>query len=77
MRGMDIILRRSPVPVIPVALKGLWGSYFSRHRGKACKGLPNRFWSRLEIEAGAPVEAAQATADRLQQEVTRLRGDFR
>ncbi|WP_181388355.1 MFS transporter [Vibrio albus] len=77
MRGMDIILRRSPVPVIPMALKGLWGSYFSRYKGRACKGLPERFWSKLEIEAGAPVDPKQATADIMQKKVARLRGDFR
>lgn len=40
MRGMDIILRRSPVPVIPMAVKGLWGSYFSRYKAvlvRACQ----------------------------------------
>lgn len=25
MRGMDVILRRTPVPVVPMALRGLWG----------------------------------------------------
>lgn len=54
MRGMDIILRRSPVPVIPVALKGLWGSYFSRYKGRACKGLPTRFWSSSKSKLASP-----------------------
>jgi 1-acyl-sn-glycerol-3-phosphate acyltransferase len=77
MRGVDIILKRSPVPVIPMALKGLWGSYFSRYRGRACKGLPRRFWSRLEIEAGAPVEPGQADRARLRELVCQLRGEYR
>ncbi|MDE1334363.1 MFS transporter [Vibrio aestuarianus] len=77
MRGMDIILKRSPVPVIPMALKGLWGSYFSRVKGQACRGLPTRFWSRLEIEAGEPVEPLQATTQLMQEKVTQLRGDWR
>lgn len=77
MRGMDIILRRSSVPVIPMALKGLWGSYFSRHKGRACKGLPCRFWSKLEIEAGPPVEPQAASAITMRQKVMDLRGHFR
>lgn len=77
MRGMDIILKRSPVPVIPVALKGLWGSYFSRYKGKACKGLPSRFWSRLEIEAGEPVSPKLATTTLMHEKVSALRGDWR
>ena len=40
MRGMDIILKRSPVKVVPIALKGMWGSYFSRHKGAACQVCP-------------------------------------
>ncbi len=77
MRGMDLILRRSPVPVIPMALKGLWGSYFSRHKGRACKGLPARFRSQLEIEAGEPVPPAQATSEAMFQRVLALRGDWK
>ncbi len=77
MRGMDIILRRSPVPVIPVALKGLWGSYFSRYKGRACKGLPTRFWSKLEIEAGEPVSPDIATTTLMHEKVSALRGDWR
>ncbi len=77
MRGLDIILKRSPVAVVPLALKGLWGSYFSRYRGRACKGLPRRFWSRLEIEAGSAVPAEQATSKVMFDEVAKLRGDWR
>lgn len=77
MRGMDLILKRSPVPVIPVALKGLWGSYFSRYKGAACKGLPKRFWSKIEIEVGQPVMPEQATTSVMQQKVAQLRGDWR
>ena len=77
MRGMDIILRRSPVPVVPMALKGLWGSYFSRYKGSACKGRPRRFWSRLEIEAGKPILPENVTTQIMHKKVTELRGDKR
>lgn len=61
MRGLDLILHRSPVPVVPLALKGLWGSYFSRYKGRACQGVPRRFRSQLEIEAGMPVAQSKPT----------------
>ncbi|MGJ7092944.1 MFS transporter [Vibrio hannami] len=77
MRGVDIILKRSPVPVIPMALKGLWGSYFSRHKGRACKGLPTRFRAKLEVEAGEPIPASSANCDHLKAVVSELRGDYR
>ncbi len=76
MRGMDIVLRRSPVPVIPMALKGLWGSYFSRYKGRACQGRPTRFWSKIEIEAGVPVAPQDATTQLMQHKVAELRGDW-
>ncbi|PQJ59924.1 MFS transporter [Vibrio chagasii] len=77
MRGMELIIRRSPVPVIPMALKGLWGSYFSRYKGRACKGLPTRFWTKLEIEAGEPISPADASCETLRQAVADLRGSQR
>ncbi|KJY83495.1 acyl-phosphate glycerol 3-phosphate acyltransferase [Vibrio galatheae] len=77
MRGMDIILKRSSVPVIPIALKGLWGSYFSRYKGTACRGLPTRFWSKIEIEAGEPVAPNHASTTVMHDKVAELRGDWR
>ncbi|MEZ8517070.1 MFS transporter [Vibrio cyclitrophicus] len=77
MRGMELIIRRSPVPVIPMALKGLWGSYFSRFKGRACKGLPTRFWTKLEIEAGEPILPKDANCETLRQAVADLRGSNR
>ncbi|MFA0541780.1 MFS transporter [Vibrio sp. 10N.222.52.B7] len=77
MRGMELIIKRSPVPVIPMALKGLWGSYFSRYKGRACKGLPTRFWTKLEIEAGEPISPKQASCETLRQSVSDLRGSLR
>ena len=77
MRGMELIIKRSPVPVIPMALKGLWGSYFSRYKGRACKGLPTRFWTKLEIEAGEPISPKEASCETLQQSVSNLRGTLR
>ncbi|QUJ68250.1 MFS transporter [Photobacterium sp. GJ3] len=77
MRGIDLILRRSPAPVIPMALQGLWGSYFSREGGKALVKWPKRFWSRVTIVAGEPVNAQEATSGNLRETVMALRGEAR
>lgn len=71
---MNRILQETPVPVIPLALQGLWGSFFSRDPNK---GFFKRLWSRVTIVAGAaiPVEAAQPEA--LREQVSLLRGDSR
>ncbi|RWX56664.1 MFS transporter [Photobacterium chitinilyticum] len=77
MRGIDLIIKRSNVPVIPVALQGLWGSYFSREGGRALLKLPKRFWSKVCIVAGSPIHAEQASSTILREQVLALRGDNR
>jgi 1-acyl-sn-glycerol-3-phosphate acyltransferase len=76
-QGIERIIQRDPVPVYPMALRGVWGSFFSRRDGPAMAKLPRRFWSRIELVVGEPVPAKQVTAALLQQKVTELRGDFR
>jgi 1-acyl-sn-glycerol-3-phosphate acyltransferase len=75
--GVERILEDTPVPVIPMALRGLWGSWFSRSDGVAMVKLPKRFWSKVEIAVGAPVPATEATSERLFADVKALRGDQR
>ena len=70
--GIATILERNPVPVIPMALRGLWGSFFSRDPHK---GFFRRFWSRVCLVAGEPVNPDEASAERLHGQVRSLRGD--
>ncbi|MDP9142362.1 MAG: MFS transporter [Pseudomonadota bacterium] len=75
--GVERVLATTPVPVIPVALRGLWGSLFSRRDNFLKRArLPRRFWSRVEIVAGPPIPAAQASAAVLEEKVRTLRGDM-
>ena len=75
--GIEKILQRTPVPVIPMALRGLWGSFFSHKDGSAFSTLPRRFWSRVSVVAGNPVAAAEVKAEALQETVLDLRGEAR
>ncbi|EAR56420.1 Hypothetical acyltransferase protein [Photobacterium sp. SKA34] len=75
MRGIDLIIKRSNVTVIPVALQGLWGSYFSREGGVALLKWPKRFWSQVTIVAGECLSSQEANSQLLYQQVTQLRGD--
>ena len=76
-RGVEKILERRPVPVVPMALRGLWGSFFSRRDGKGpMTKLPRRFWSRIEVVVTAPVPGDDASATSLQKIVAGLRGDW-
>ncbi|WP_130871965.1 MFS transporter [Pseudomonas bubulae] len=69
--GVMRILERTPVPVIPMALQGLWGSFFSRDPHK---GFFHRLWSRVTLVAGTPIAAGEATQKLLRERVMALRG---
>lgn len=76
--GISRILERNPVPVIPVALSGLWGSIFSRRDKGAISILRNaRPFRRISITAGQPVNASQAAPDSLRANMLTLRGEVR
>ena len=76
--GIRRVVRRTPVPVVPMALRGLWGSFFSRKDGPAMsRPLRRGLFSSIALVATSPVEPAAATPDNLQQIVAGLRGDRR
>jgi 1-acyl-sn-glycerol-3-phosphate acyltransferase len=72
--GIERIIRRNPVLVVPMALRGLWGSFFSHKDGPAMKGLPKRFWSAIELAAGPFVTPPHVSAPELQARVAALHG---
>ena len=75
--GITRILARNPVPVVPMALRGLWGSFFSRKHGPAMtKPFRRGVLSKIELITGTTVPAAEALPERLQTDVTALRGDW-
>jgi 1-acyl-sn-glycerol-3-phosphate acyltransferase len=73
-RGLERALAKDPVPVIPMALGGMWGSFFSRYHGRAMSKPFRRFWSRVDLQIAPPVPATEATAERLQTVVASLLG---
>jgi 1-acyl-sn-glycerol-3-phosphate acyltransferase len=73
--GVSEIVRRSPAPVIPMALRGLWGSVFSRHEEVHLpRPVQKGVMSRLTLAVGEPLDPASVTPEGLQQIVTDLRG---
>lgn len=76
--GISRILEGNPVPVVPMALSGLWGSFFSRVDGVAMKTPFRRgLFSDIALNVGEAVSAAEATPEYLQTEVLALRGECR
>jgi 1-acyl-sn-glycerol-3-phosphate acyltransferase len=55
--GIERLLKESPVPVVPMALNGMWGSFFSY---------------KVTLTAGPLQTAATATAASLEKEVKKL-----
>ena len=75
-RGVERILAKRPVPVVPLALKGMWSSMWSRRDTRLGQlRLPRRLNAKVEVEAGVPVPGAEATAELLEARVRELRGD--
>jgi 1-acyl-sn-glycerol-3-phosphate acyltransferase len=76
--GVQRIVKRTPVPVIPMALQGLWGSFFSRKDGPAMsKPLRRGLFSAIALTVGLPVVPAAATPEHLQAIVAGMRGDWK
>jgi len=75
--GLQRILEQAPVPVVPMALRGLWGSFFSRASGGKAMRRLRGFFSKIALVVGTPLAPGQATPERLQETVFALRGDWR
>jgi 1-acyl-sn-glycerol-3-phosphate acyltransferase len=75
--GIERIIARRAVPVIPVALGGLWGSWFSRDQSGRVRKIPGRLFAKVPVIIGEAVPPAEVTAARLELLVRNLRGDKR
>ncbi|RQR63339.1 MFS transporter [Burkholderia sp. Bp9126] len=73
--GVTEILQRTSAPVIPMALRGLWGSVFSRHSdARWPRPVKRGVMSRLTLAVGDAMPASVATPEALQAAVAELRG---
>jgi 1-acyl-sn-glycerol-3-phosphate acyltransferase len=73
--GVEKILARRPVPVVPMALRGMWSSMWShRDNRMGLLRVPRRFRANVEVVADAPVDGALVDAAVLESRVRELRG---
>jgi len=75
--GIEKIIARRPVPVIPVSLGRLWGSWFSRRQSGGIRKIPGRLFAKVPVTVGPPVPPSEVTAAKLELLVRTLRGDLR
>ncbi|WP_256960985.1 MFS transporter [Salinicola salarius] len=72
-RGLDLVLARDPVPVVPAALSGLWGSWTSNKDGKALTKWPRRLRARVLLVFGEPIPAGYSPRRTLERRVRGLK----
>jgi len=72
--GVLKILQANPVPVVPIGLSNLWGSFFSRiEQGRAMvKPFRRGSFSRVTLRAGPPIAPQDATLERMREWVDLL-----
>ena len=76
--GIRKILDRTPVAVIPMALRGLWGSLLTRGEGNPFgRSFRRGPLSELTLVVGVPLAAEEVTPESLQEKVLGLRGEWK
>ena len=72
--GIAQIVERTPVPVVPMALSGLWDSVFARNPQRL-RHVTRLLFAKIGLDIGAPVGPAAATPEHLHSLVLQLRGE--
>ena len=79
--GVEHILERAaanghPVPVVPMALRGMWTSMWSRRDSRFGRmRVPRRFRAHVDVVAGPSIAPGDVTSELLEAKVRELRGD--
>ena len=73
--GILRMIERSPAPVVPMALRGLWGGFFSHSGSGPFKKPFRRIWSKIDVVAAPPIVPEDLTMERLTDAIQSLRGD--
>lgn len=74
--GIEKILERTPAPVVPMAVRGLWQSMWSRRDSRMRRSrLPRRIRAHIDLIAGRPMKGEMLTASELETRIRILRGD--
>jgi hypothetical protein len=71
-RGVLLLAKQAKVPILPVHLDGVWGSFFSMERGKFFKKWPLSFPYRVTVRVGSVMDASHADGENVRSEVLEL-----
>jgi acyl-[acyl-carrier-protein]-phospholipid O-acyltransferase/long-chain-fatty-acid--[acyl-carrier-protein] ligase len=61
-RGMELILKRCPAPIVPVCLDQVWGSIFSYYKGRALWKWPQEIPYPVRVCFGKPMPPTSSAA---------------
>ena len=73
-QGIEDIVARTPAPVVPMALKGMWGSFFSYKDGAPMTRPFRRIRSQVELEIGQMIPVEQVSAHELAERIASMGG---
>lgn len=73
-RGIERIIATTPVTVVPLALDGLWGSWFSRYGKGPLRRRFGHLWQRVSLQVGDAIAPDHVTVERVERAVTSLLG---
>lgn len=71
-RGIERIVESDPVPVIPLGLNGLWGSWFSRYGKGPLRRRLGHLRQPVSLKVGAPLAAASISVEAVERAVVAL-----
>ncbi len=72
--GIEWIIERDPVPIYPIAIKGLWNSMFSRkYRKSKFRWIPKGFRGKIVVKCGDPIHPGDVRVNHLQRVILTLK----
>lgn len=71
-RGIERIITTSPVPVVPMALQGLWGSLFSRSGNVPERHRFGHLWQKISLTIGEPLAPTSVSAEQVEAAIVEL-----
>lgn len=75
--GIEWIIERDPVPIYPVAIKGLWNSMFSRKfRHSGLRWFPKGIRGKVELKCGDVIHPGKVRVDHLQRVILNLKNEI-
>jgi 1-acyl-sn-glycerol-3-phosphate acyltransferase len=71
-RGIERIIATTPVTVVPLALDGLWGSWFSRYGKGPLRRRFGHLWQPVSLSVGEAIAPAGVTVESVERSVSNL-----